>query len=396
MKVLHLGKFDTFGGIERHVRVLLRGLAESGRVLPVNLVLNDRPVTDEHRDNGYLTVRVANYGVVASVGMAPSLPSMVRRLHRQHGFDIVHLHFPDPLGQLACSFLPATVAQVVSWHSDIVRQKVALALYRPFQQRFLTRVDAIIGATPVHFSQSTQIPAALDASRRFVIPYGFEPGRWALGPSAQERLTALKSQAAGRFAVFALGRHVYYKGFDVLIKAMRTVDGLLWIGGDGPMRAELEALSNAQGVADRVHFTGPIPEDDLPAYYEACSAFCLPSVEKSEAFGLVQLEAMHFGRPVVSTRLGTGVDWVNVDNVTGLLVAPGDPTALGSALRQLASDPSLRGRLGEAGRRRVQEDFSKENMVRQTIRAYEHALEHRGRHRKSGGSAADQDSIPGR
>jgi rhamnosyl/mannosyltransferase len=151
---------------------------------------------------------------------------------------------------------------------------------------------ALIGATPVHFAGSTQIPSQLDEARRFVIPYGFEPQRWSLGAAALRQLAVLKEQAAGRFAVFALGRHVYYKGFDVLIKAMRTVDGLLWIGGDGPLRASLEQLAQAEGVADRVRFVGPIAEDQLPAFYAACDVFCLPSVEKSEAFGLVQLEAM--------------------------------------------------------------------------------------------------------
>lgn len=377
LKVLHLGKFDTFGGIERHVQLLLRGLAATGHVLPVNLVLNDRAATDEHLEHGYLTVRVACFGQVASVGIAPALPLMVRRLHKRYAFDVVHLHFPDPLGQIASALLPRSVGRVVSWHSDIIRQKAALALYRPLQRHFLERVDAIIGATPIHFAGSTQIPLQLDEARRFVIPYGFEPQRWSLGAAALRHLAVLKEQAAGRFAVFALGRHVYYKGFDVLIRAMRTVDGLLWIGGDGPLRASLEQLAQTEGVADRVRFVGSIAEDQLPAFYAACDAFCLPSVEKSEAFGLVQLEAMHFGRPVVSTRLGTGVDWVNQDNRTGLTVQPGDAAALAHALRALAADPDLRSRLGEAGRRRVQDDFSVENMVEKTLAVYELVLQRR-------------------
>jgi rhamnosyl/mannosyltransferase len=377
MKVLHLGKFDTFGGIERHVHVLLRGLAATGRVEPVNLVLNDRPTTDEHRDNGYLTVRVASHGVVASVGIAPSLPWMVRRLHRQYRFDVVHLHFPDPLGQFASSVLPRSVGRVVSWHSDVVRQKLALALYRPLQRAFLERVDAVIGATPMHFSASTQIPDKLEEHRRFVIPYGFEPERWSPGPAARVRLQALREQFGSRFAVFALGRHVYYKGFDVLIRAMSKVDGLLWIGGDGPLRPALESLARDLGLARRVIFTGPIPEDELPAYYDACAAFCLPSVERSEAFGLVQLEAMHFGRPVVSTRLGTGVDWVNQDGITGLTVSAGDPDALAAALRRLNEDVDLRRALGRAGRERVQSAFSVDNMVGRTLAVYEQAIARR-------------------
>lgn len=371
MKVLHLGKFDAFGGIERHVRMLLQGLQATGRVVPVNLVLNDAPRTDEHHDYGYRTVRVANFGQIASVGLAPALPIAARRLQAECGFDIVHMHFPDPLGQLTCSLLRRPIGRVVSWHSDVVRQRLGLALYRPFQRRFASGLDALIGATPMHFHACGQIPAELPADRRFVIPYGFEPERWHPGPAAVARLAALRAEAGGRFTVFALGRHVYYKGFDVLIRAMRAVDGLLWIGGDGPQRAHYERVARAELPASRVRFTGPIPEDELPAYYEACSVFCLPSVEKSEAFGLVQLEAMHFRRAVVSTRLGTGVDWVNQHEITGLLVPPADVDALAAALRRLAADPALGERLGAAGRKRVESDFSAANMVERTLEVYE-------------------------
>jgi rhamnosyl/mannosyltransferase len=391
MKVLHLGKFDAFGGIERHVRALLQGLVTSGQVLPVNLVLNSNATTDEHHDHGYRTIRVANYGQLASVGIAPSLPSIARRLHGEYQFDIVHLHFPDPLGHLTAALLPRSVARVVSWHSDIVRQKGALTLYRPFQRRFLNRVDALIAATPVHLSRSNQIPDEL-VQRQFVIPYGFEADRWLLGPSAQARLAALRSEAADRFAIFTLGRHVYYKGFEVLIRAMRLVDGILWIGGDGPLRADLERIARSEGVSDRVRFQGPISEAELPAFYAACDAFCLPSVERSEAFGLVQLEAMHFERPVVSTRLGTGVDWVNQNDITGITVQPGDVTELAEALRRLAADPVLRKRLGEAGRRRVQSDFSAKNMVEQTIAVYRQVLEWREQRGAAGVALHDKSS----
>ncbi len=374
MKVLHLGKYDTFGGIERHVRMLLQGLQATGRVVPVNLVLNDGPHDDEHHDYGYRTVRVATHGQLASVGLAPSLPFVARRLQAQYGFDIVHLHFPDPLGQLTCSLLRRPIGRVVSWHSDVVRQKFALALYRPFQRRFVAGLDAVIGATPMHFGASDQIPPEFPDERRYVIPYGFDPERWRLGPAAIARLEALRAEAAGRVTVFTLGRHVYYKGFDVLIRAMRAIDGLLLIGGDGPERANYEQVARAELPASRVRFTGPIPEAELPAYYEACSVFCLPSVERSEAFGLVQLEAMYFRRPVVSTLLGTGVDWVNQHEVTGLLVPPGDTAALAEALRRLAADAALRERLGAAGRSRVESDFSVAHMVDRTLAVYERVV----------------------
>lgn len=373
MKVLHLGKYDgDVGGIERYVRALLRGMPAEVEV--VNLVANDRGVTDEHRQHGYRTVRVANHGTVSSVAMAPAMPAVARRLHRQHRFDVVHLHFPDPLGHLAAMALPRSVRRVISWHSDIVKQKWALAPYSPFLRSFVRDADALIGATPQHFSTSTQIPAGKPAQIREVIPYGFDPAALAPSDAARRKRDQILSEHRDRPLIFAVGRHVYYKGFDVLIRAMQGVDADLLIGGRGPLTGSLMQLASDLGVSDQVKFAGFIPDPLLVAYYEACDVFCMPSVERAEQFGLVQLEAMHCGKPVVATRLGTGVEYVTLDGETGLLVPPKDSEALASALRTLLTDSALRARLGEAGRRRVHEIFSVEQMVRKTVAVYGRVL----------------------
>lgn len=372
LRVLHLGKFDTVGGIERHVRSLLRGLAATGEVEPINLVSNDSPRTDRHRDHGYLTVRAGCWGSLSSLAISPTLPGLALRLHREHRFDIVHLHFPDPLGHFVASLLPADVRRVISWHSEIVRQRWALRLYRPWLQSFVRRADAIVGATPLHFSGSTQLPEQEGGPLRVVIPFGFEAPIFDPSAASRVRLEALlaEKRAAGGHALFALGRHVYYKGFDVLLRAMARIDALLWLGGSGPLTDELKAVAGREGVASKVRFVGRIPDAELMAYYEASDMFVLSSVEKAEAFGLVQLEAMHCGRPVVSCRLGTGVEWVNQDGVTGLVVPPRDADALAAAVNRLLADPALRTRFGEAGRRRVERDFSTQQMVDSTLSLY--------------------------
>jgi len=372
LKVLHLGKFDDVGGIERHVGSLLRGLAATGEVEPINLVSNDSPRTDRHTEHGYLTVRAGCWGSVASLALSPSLPWLALRLHREHQFDIVHLHFPDPLGHFVASLLPGSVRRVISWHSDIVRQRWALALYQPLLTGFLRRSDAIVGATPVHFSGSTQLPAGNGGPQRVVIPFGFESGEFQPSAASGARLQELvaEKQTTGRPALFALGRHVYYKGFDVLLKAMSAIDAVLWLGGTGPLTDELKAIARREGVASKVRFVGRIAEAELLAYYEASDVFVLPSVEKAEAFGIVQLEAMYCRRPVVSCRLGTGVEWVNQDGVTGIVVPPRDAVALAGAVNRLLVDPMMRATMGEAGRRRVERDFSTENMVRQMLALY--------------------------
>ena len=373
LKILHLGKYDgDVGGIERYLRTLLRGMPSEIEV--VNLVAHDRGFTDEHRRNGYSTTRVANYGSIASVALAPTMPAVARRLHRQYGFDLVHLHFPDPLGHLTALALPRSVRRVISWHSDIVKQQWALSLYSPFLRSFVRDADALIGATPQHFSTSLQIPVGKPGQIREVIPYGFDPA--VLGPSddSRRKLDELLTERAGRPVIFALGRHVYYKGFDVLIRAMKSVDASLWIGGRGPLTASLTQLAVDLALADRVKFVGFIPDHLLSAYYQACDVFCMPSVARSEQFGLVQLEAMYCRKPVVTTRLGTGVEFVTLDGETGLLVPPGDANALATALRSLIADSALRARLGTAGNRRVSELFSVEQMVQKTVAVYHRVL----------------------
>ena len=374
MKVLHLGKFDTLGGIERHVKTLARGLAATGEVEVINLVSSDTPTGYEHDDYGYRTIAVPCHGAVASVAISPSLPLVARRLHRERRFDIVHLHFPDPLGHLTALSLPRSVRRIISWHSDIIRQRKALALYGPFLRHFVQDVDGLIGATPQHLTVSAQMPPARPGQVRRVVPYGFDPGQMTWSERARAKKAELLARSAGRPVVFAVGRHVYYKGLDVLLRAMAGIDALLIIGGTGPLTADLKRQAEASGLHDRVLFAGYIADDDLIAYYDVCDVFTMPSTDRSEAFGLVQLEAMHFGKPVVSTRLGTGVEFVNVEGETGLLVPPGDPAALRSAIQRLLADPGLRWRLGDAGRTRVASTFSVTQMVQGTLDAYRAVL----------------------
>jgi glycosyltransferase involved in cell wall biosynthesis len=369
VKVLHLGKFDgDVGGIERFVRALLGGLP--GDIECINLVANDRAVTDQHRNYRYLTVRAASYGIFASVALCPSMPLLARRLHREHRFDLVHLHFPDPLGQLTAMSLPRSVKRVISWHSDIIKQRAALALYRPFLDAFVRDADAIIGATPQHFRSSQQMVSGKVGQLREVIPYGFDPTAFAWTDIARARRTELAKAAYARPVIFTVGRHVYYKGFDVLIRALRAVDAELWIGGRGPMTDDFRAAAQEAGVAERVRFLGFIPDPELVAYYDACDIFCMPSTERAEQFGLVQLEAMHLGKPVVATRLGTGVEYVTIDEVTGLLVEPGSEAGLAHALNRLLADNALRARLGEAARQRVADVFSVRQMIDKTEALY--------------------------
>ncbi len=370
MKALHFGRFydENFGGLERHVALLLRGLSRSAHV--DNLVANDRFASEVVLVNGYRVFKTPSLGLFAGMAVCPTMPWWARKLHRREHYDIVHLHFPDPMSHLAAMALPKNVRLVISWHSDIVRQQNLFKLYRPLLNRIVARADAIIAATPRHFSSSTQLGCA-DPARLHVVPYGIDFAPFE-EPSAIAAGEKLRARHSGRKIVFAIGRHVYYKGFEYLIRAMKAVrqNALLILGGTGPLSASLKALAAAEGLENRVVFAGRIPDEALPAYYHASEVFCLPSVEPSEAFGLVQVEAMACRKPVVCCELGTGVSYVNQHEVTGLVVPPRDPDALAAALNRLLDDDALRQKMGEAGHARAKNEFTLDRMWRETLTVY--------------------------
>jgi rhamnosyl/mannosyltransferase len=371
IRVLTFGRFadDNFGGLERYVFELGRAL--EGEVSFVNIVARRGAPPDTPRAGE--TVYAAPLANIGDTPVCPSMPLHALRRHWREPFNIVHLQFPaDPMAHLAYELLPRSVGRVIGWHSDIVRQQGLLRVYRPFLERLLRRADAIIAATPAHISSSEQLAVVRDTARFRVVPYGFDLARFRERPALADEI---RRRYAGRFLLFALGRHVYYKGFEFLIRALARAPGaVLALGGQGPLTGELRRVARDAGVADRVDFVGRIPDRELPAWYHACDVFCLPSVERAEAFGIVQVEAMACGRPVLCCRLENGVNWVNREGVTGLAVPPGDPVALGEALKRLQSDPALRARLGEEGRRRAYGVFSAEAMARATLEVYREVL----------------------
>ena len=376
MRVLQFGRFwnNQHGGIERHVALLSRELAVQGGLDVVNLVAAGGLHGSDTSLDGYRLVQAPSLGRVFGTAIAPSLVLKAIALHREKKFDILHLHLPDPLSHFASLMLPASIKRVITWHSDIVRQKAWLPLYLPFLQHLVSQADAIIAATQAHYTSSTQIPQALPANRRHVIAYGLDFRTLALNSNTRSLCAKIKAKAVGRPLVFALGRHVYYKGFDVLINAMRQVDALLVLGGDGQLRAELEALAGQDELAGKIWFSGRISEENLSAYFHACDIFCLPSVEQSEAFGLVQLEAMACGKPVVCTQLNNGVNIVNIDGQTGLAVPVRDAGALAGTINRLIADRPLRERLGLQAQQRAITEYSLEAMAQQHLALYQDLL----------------------
>jgi glycosyltransferase involved in cell wall biosynthesis len=257
---------------------------------------------------------------------------------------------------------------VVHWHSDVVRQRLALKLYAPLQQRLLARADAVI-ATSEPYARASEALRAW-AAKVHVIPIGISDNR---GVACPDRALAIRQQVRQRRIVFALGRMTYYKGFDVLIDAAASLpdDVAVLIGGDGELFDHFKHLIASRGLAGKVHLLGHVPDDDLASHFEACDVFCMPSTVRAEAYGVAMLEAMVMGKPIVASDIpGSAVSWVNCHGETGLNVTAGDSGALAQALNTLLADPARRSVLGQQARERYLNHFNAALMTQRTLGLY--------------------------
>lgn len=366
MEILHIYKdyYPVLGGMENHIKMLSESLVQRGHNVTV---LATHPTFMTHLEdiNG---VRVIKAGRLATVASAPLSFSFPIWLWRQRP-DISHLHFPYPIGEASQLFFGRASRTVLTYHSDVVRQRGLLQLYQPFLWRVLRKADRII-ATSANYIESSPY---LNRFRQkcAVIPLGIEVERF-------QRASPLKVQRIrdtyGSPLLLFVGKLRYYKGLQYLLTAMPEVPARLLVIGSGPMENEWRALATSAGLSDRVFFLGEVGDDDLPAYYHACDLFVLPASERSEAFGTVQVEAMASGLPVVCTELGTGTSFVNVHGQTGLVVPAKDAQALAGAIQKLLQDETLRREMGQRARQRALSEFSLKTMVDRITSLYEEVL----------------------
>ncbi|MDP2234541.1 MAG: glycosyltransferase, partial [Actinomycetota bacterium] len=326
-------------------------------------------------------VRLPRWREYSSTPIAPTMTAAIRAeaTERAPGgaagtpADLFHLHFPYPWGEVSWLRARTDTPTVLTYHSDIVRQKAALELYKPILRRVLDRVDLVIASSPNMVEHSPFLSEVSCKCR--VVPFGIDVDAFASTPALETRAAALRQPHDGRPIVLFVGRLIYYKGADVLVRAMASVpEADLVIIGSGPLEPELREIAESNNMTDRVTFLGGQPFDELVAWYHAADVFALPSTARSEAFGLVQLEAHATGTPVVSTTLTTGVPFANQDGETGLTVPPGDVEALAEAIRTLVTDDALRADLGRRALERVRTGFTIERMVDDTLAVYREAL----------------------
>ena len=369
MRILHIYKdyFPVLGGIENHVRVLAEAGVARGHGVTVLVTSLDRR-TQVEMMNGVKLIKTARWINISSAPISPAMFLAARRLKA----DVVHLHFPYPLGEMAHLLSGSRAKTVITYHSDIVRQKTLRFFYRPFLWRILRRADRIIATSGRYLDTSPYISPFKNKS--VVIPLGADVEQFIdVDP---QRVAALRDQLLGlsvspSHLLLSVGRLRYYKGLDDLIRAMPSIPNARYvIVGSGPMESEWRQLAAASGAGDRIVFVGEVPDADLPLYYAACDLFVLPANARAEAFGTVIVEALAAGRAVISTEVGTGTSWVNVDGQTGLVVPPRDPRALATAINSLLADPERRHALGQAARARALAEFTVDKMIDRVFDVY--------------------------
>lgn len=372
MKVLHVYKdyYPVVGGIEHHVQLLVEGLRGQGIDVHV-LVTNTGRHTVHEVIHGVPVTKTGRLVNISSAPVSLGLWAQLAALGRE--VDVVHLHAPYPPAEIAQLFLGTGRHFVLTYHSDIVRQKVLGFLYRPFLWQVLQRAERITVSNPQYIATSRFLRPF--AAKCIVIPHGIELRRFTPNPQAQKRASEIRAQLGDVPLVLAVGKLRHYKGIDVLVDAVRSVRAHALIVGTGPMESSWRQQAADAGVADRVTFLGQVSEQELVALYHAADVLAFPSTNRAETWGTVQIEAMACGLPVISTELGTGTSYVNQHGVTGLVIPPRDVSAFAGALQQLLADAGLRKRMGEAGKQRAQALFSREAMIAQMLSFYHSVVE---------------------
>lgn len=364
MKVLHFYKThrpDTIGGVEQFIDQVATNVALKGvqsRVLAMSPNAAKTPI----QLNGYDVYQTQSQLDYASTPMAYGALGDFAK-HAQWA-DVIHLHYPYPFADLAYLLSKTTKPTLLTYHSDIVRQKLLSAFYAPLKARFLAKVDQLVATSPNYVQTSKTL--AEFADKTSVIPLGLEDT--ADAQTQQELPDKWRSKLGNRYFLF-VGVLRYYKGLNHLISAAKSADYPIAIAGDGPERAKLEELATSLDV-NNLHFLGHVSASEKSALFENCTGFVFPSNQRSEAFGVSLIEAAMHGKPMITCEIGTGTSFVNLDNVTGLICAHSEPKALRSAMDKLWNDAQLTHDFGQNARARYQENFTADKMAAAYLELY--------------------------
>ena len=371
MRVLHIYKdyAPVMGGIENHIAILAQAQRAQGIDARV-LVTNTSSETVETVIDGVPVVKTGRQLNVSSAPLSLGFYPWLRRLG--DGIDITHAHLPYPPGELGHMLLGRSRGLVLSYHSDIVRQKILGALYSPFLRLLLRQADRISVSNPTYIRTSPFLARVADKCS--VIPFGIDLQDFAATPERKQRAAEIRARYAPKPLLLFVGRLRHYKGLNVLIEAMQTIDAHLLVVGAGMMETAWRAQATSLGLDERITFLGDLSDAEKLEMLHAADLFVLPSTNRAEAFGIVLIEAMACGLPLISTELGTGTSFVNQHEQTGLVVPPDDPPAMAAAINRILTDEPLRQRMAAASLARAQSEFNVGTMAARMLELYENVL----------------------
>jgi glycosyltransferase involved in cell wall biosynthesis len=370
MKIIHLGKFypPEYGGIETVTFDLVEGLNQQGVNADVLCSNKGKHTKVDLLNTRYRVIRAGTLAVVNSTSISLKLITELQECI--HKYDAVHIHLPNPMANLAIWLIRPKCKIYLHWHSDIVKQKHMLKLYSPWLKWLIKRADGII-ATSLQYANSSKWLAS-NMDKVSIIPIGVADKSQ---QASAELVSKIRAEHKDKKIILSIGRSAIYKGISYLIEACKYThdDVVVLIGGPGV--ESFQPLIKKLGLEYKVKLLGAIADQQLASYYAACDIFCLPSIYRSEAYGIVQVEAMSFAKPIISCDIaGSGVSWVNEHEKSGLLVPPSNPQALADAINKLSQDDALRNKMAIYARKRFEQELTAESMVNKTIKMYSKSI----------------------
>lgn len=368
MKVLHFYKTylpDTIGGVENVIFEIIKGTTSLG-VFSEVMTLTKEHASRTYTYEGHTVHRCRSNFEFASTPFSFSALYRLKRISAS--FDLIHYHFPYPFADMLQIFGVINKPYVVTYHSDIVKQKKLLYFYRPLKDRFLSSAVRIVATSPNYLASSPILSKYKGQTE--VIPIGISESNY---PKASaEKVNFWRDQVGSQFFLF-VGVLRYYKGLYILLDAAKNVDFSIVIVGSGPIESELKVKATEMGLTN-VIFLGQLEETDKAALFELCLSVVFPSHLRSEAFGVALLEGAMYGKPLISSEIGTGTSYININSVTGLVIPPSDPLKLAEAMTFLWLNPVEAQTFGLNARDRYLELFTCEKMAGAYLKLYEEAF----------------------
>lgn len=374
-KILHISKYyyPFLGGSEQVARDMVKALLDTGakqQVICFNENASDEKNTCRHEEtttdiiDGINVIRCGYFLKLSSQAISATYGRELRKVMDEFKPNIVILHYPNPfVTHYLLKYKNRDFKLFVYWHLDITKQKFLKHLFRKQNLDLINRADRILGATPKHVDESAFTPWF--GNKKYILPYMIDENNLVISDEEKEAGRRIREKHEGKILGFFIGRHVPYKGLTYLIKASKELKDEnihFFIAGSGELT---DSLKEEAKTDQKIEFLGRISDSERRAYLYACDIVCFPSITRNEGFGLALAEGMYYGHPAVTFTIpGSGVNYVNLDGITGIECKNRDYEAYARALKKLIDDTALRKQYGESARQRVLDHFTSNGFSR--------------------------------